>query len=146
SGLVVEHGRRAWRIDDPGDEVVDGRDPGAAGATVVVGPPHATRREVDQARRAARRIDKRGGAQALAAGIILEAGFRTAQLEGAPGAVSRRDAVLAAAEVLGVDGLDRLGEAGGPLVALFGPRATKKVGHRALGALATGNFSALRLA
>ncbi len=139
---MVAIGHRAWLIADPGAEVHDSRPRRAE--PVVVGPPGATRREVDRARRDARRLLKDGGPLAFSAGIDVDNGFRTAVLEG--GGESRRDAVLAAVELLGVDQLDRIGERGAVLVALFGPRATRRVGKAALDVLASGRCSPLRLA
>ena len=141
-GIVVAAGHRAWLVADPGAEVHASRRHPAE--PVVVGPPDARKADVDRARREARRLLKEGGPLAVAAGIDCGAGFRTAVLEG--GEESRRDAVLAAVELLGVDQLDRVGERGAVLVALFGPRATRRVGKAAMDVLARGQCSSLRLA
>ena len=140
-GIVLEGDRRVWLVADPGEEVLDWRRSPAA--PVVVGPPTATRAEVDRARRDAQRLVARGGPLVAAAGVQVRA-FRTARLEG--GTESRRDAVLAAVEVLGHKGLHRIGEPVAVLVALFGVRATKRVGAAALDALAHDQLSPLRLA
>jgi len=138
---VLEGDRRVWLVAEPGDEVDESRHhPGAA---VVVGPATATRAQVDRARRDARRLVALGGPVVAAAGIRIRT-FRTARLEG--GAESRRDAVLAAVEVLGGKGLHRIGEPASVLVALFSERATKRVGAAALTALADGHLSPVRLA
>ena len=59
---------------------------------------------------------------------------------------SARGTVLAAVEVLGSKGLHRIGEPAAVLVALFGVRATKRVGAAALDGLALDQLSPLRLA
>ena len=140
-GIVLEGDHRVWLVADPGDEVLDSRR--SPGAPVVVGRATASRAEVDRARRDAQRLVARGGPLVAAAGVRIRA-FRTARLEG--GAESRRDAVLAAVEVLGSRGLHRIGEPAAVLVALFGVRATKRVGAAALDGLALDQLSPLRLA
>ncbi|MCE7008139.1 hypothetical protein LWC34_35775 [Kibdelosporangium philippinense] len=67
-----------------------------------------------------------GTETAAAAGVDLGGGFTSARLAGAYG--DRRDAVLAALRVLGVEGAHRLGDRTSTLVALFGLSATKRVG------------------
>ncbi len=142
-GIVLEDDRRVWLAAEPGDEVDEARR--FPGAPVVVGPREATLAQVDRARREARRLVAVGGPLVAAAGVELTAkGFRTARLEGST--ESRRDAVLAAVEVLGSKGLHRIGDTASVLVALFGVRATKRVGTAALDALAAGQPSSLRLA
>ncbi len=140
-GIVLEGDHRVWLVADPGDEVLDSRR--SPGAPVVVGRATAGRAEVDRARRDAQRLVARGGPIVAAAGVRIRA-FRTARLE--CGAESRRDAVLAAVEVLGSRGLHRIGEPAAVLVALFGVRATKRVGAAALDGLALDQLSPLRLA
>lgn len=146
-GIVPAEDRRVWLVDDPGHEVDESRPyPGAA---VVVGPPGATTRQVDRARREARRLVTAGGNVVAAANVNLGHGFETARVEG--GGETRREAVLAAVELLGIDEIDRIGPRQAVLVALFGTRATKRVGAAALAALAAhegdgGRRSAVRLA
>ncbi|WP_346101800.1 hypothetical protein [Nonomuraea maheshkhaliensis] len=81
---------------------------------------------------------------AAGAGVELCPGFVSARLDGARG--DRRDAVLAAVRVLGLEGLHRLGERAGVLVALFGTEATKPVAAAASQAIADGRWAALQLA
>ncbi|MEV4176963.1 hypothetical protein [Nonomuraea sp. NPDC049709] len=81
---------------------------------------------------------------AAGAGVELCPGFVSARLDGVRG--DRRDAVLAAVQVLGLDGLHRLGERAGVLVALFGAEATKPVAAAANRAIAEGRWAALQLA
>ncbi|MFG6197054.1 hypothetical protein [Nonomuraea sp. JJY05] len=90
------------------------------------------------------RLVESGGVMAAGAGVELCPGFVSARLAGARG--DRRDAVLAAIEALGLDGLHRLGERAGVLVALFGAEATKPVAAAASRAIADGRWAALRLA
>ncbi|MFB4278148.1 hypothetical protein ACBJ59_22850 [Nonomuraea sp. MTCD27] len=84
------------------------------------------------------------GVTAAGAGVELCPGFVSARLDGVRG--DRRDAVLAAVSVLGPDGLHRLGERAGVLVALFGAEATKPVAAAANRAIAEGRWAALQLA
>ncbi|MFI6633094.1 hypothetical protein ACIBI7_29795 [Nonomuraea fuscirosea] len=84
------------------------------------------------------------GPTAAGAGVELCPGFVSARLDGARG--DRRDAVLAAVRVLGLEGLHRLGERAGVLVALFGAEATKPVAAAAGQAIADGRWAALQLA
>ena len=141
-GIVLDRSLRAWLSDGPGDEVRDGS--GLPGATVVVGPSAASRREVERARGEVRRLVAAGGPLVSAANVDLGGGFRSARLEG--GGESRRDAVMAALEVLGPDGVDRVGGRDAVLVALFGAAANRRLGAAAVEALDDGAFSALRLA
>jgi hypothetical protein len=141
-GIVLAEGRRAWLVEGSGEEVRDWRR--FAAAPVVVGPSDASARDVERARREARRLVAAGGALVAAAGVDLGDGFRSARLDG--GGESRRDAVLAALEVLGVDQASRIGDQAAVLVALFGPRATRRVGALAREVMASGNLSSLRLA
>jgi hypothetical protein len=110
----------------------------------VVGPDTATEAEADRAVAELAGLVSAGGALAAAAGVELTAGFRSARLHGARG--DRRDAVLAALRVLGMAGAARLGDRAGPLVALFGPAATKPVGAAAAAAIAHGQWAAVHLA
>jgi len=114
------------------------------GAAVAVGPDAAAPEAVERAVRELAAVVAAGGVAAAGAGIDLSAGFRSARLAGARG--DRRDAILAALPVLGVDGAPRLGEREGVLVALFGPRATKPVGAAAGRAMQEGRWPALHLA
>ena len=141
-GIVLGGDQRVWLADRPGHEV-DGSRP-YPGAPVVVGPADARRADVDRARREAQHLLADGGALVAAAGVDVGGGFRTARLEG--GGETRREAVLAAAELLGPDGLARIGSRDSVLVALFGTRATKRVGAAAVDALAGDSRAALRLA
>lgn len=84
------------------------------------------------------------GPTAAGAGVELCPGFVSARLDGARG--DRRDAVLAAVRVLGLENLHRLGERAGVLVALFGAEATKPVAAAAGQAIADGRWAALQLA
>ncbi|TDD47537.1 hypothetical protein E1286_17300 [Nonomuraea terrae] len=84
------------------------------------------------------------GVVAAGAGVELCPGFVSARLDGVRG--DRRDAVLAALQVLGLDGLHRLGERTRVLVALFGTAATKPVAAAAAKAVADGRWAALHLA
>ncbi|MGR6920258.1 hypothetical protein ACU635_39005 [[Actinomadura] parvosata] len=88
-----------------------------------------------------------GGADrviAAGAGVVLAPGFVSARLHGARG--DRRDAVLAAVRVLGLDGLHLLGERAGVLVALFGVEATKPLAAAASRAIAERRWTVLQLA
>ncbi|PZG01857.1 hypothetical protein, partial [Nonomuraea aridisoli] len=76
--------------------------------------------------------------------VELGPGFVSARLDGARG--DRRDAVLAAVQVLGPAGLDRLGDRTRVAVALFGTAATKPVAAAAAKAVAEGRWAALHLA
>lgn len=111
------------------------------GAPVVVGPAGADPRP---AAAELTRLVAAGGVTVAGAGVELCPGFVSARLDGARG--DRRDAVLAALQVLGLDGLHRLGERAGVLVALFGAEATKPVGAAASRAIADGRWAALQLA
>ncbi|MFC5826312.1 hypothetical protein, partial [Nonomuraea insulae] len=136
------HGRLV--TDDPssvGDVVVGGAAPGVP---VAVGPGDA---DPGPAVAALARLvsgDSGDGVTAAGAGVELSPGFVSARLDGARG--DRRDAVLAAAQVLGLDGLHRLGDRAGVLVALFGVEATRPVAAAASQAIADGRWAALQLA
>ncbi|MBO0871146.1 MAG: hypothetical protein J2P15_21550, partial [Micromonosporaceae bacterium] len=71
-------------------------------------------------------------------------GFSSARLAGGRG--DRRDAVLAALRVLGVEQAGRLGERAAVLVALFGTEVTRPVGTAAAQAISAGRWPALHLA
>ncbi|TYB50627.1 hypothetical protein FXF51_55625 [Nonomuraea sp. PA05] len=115
----------------------------AAGAAVAAGPAGADPRPAVAA--LARYLHGDGGTlTAAGAGIALSPGFVTARLHGARG--DRRDAVLAAVQLLGLDGLHRLGERAGVLVALFGAEATKPLAAAAGQAIAERRWAALQLA
>ncbi|WP_219460288.1 hypothetical protein [Nonomuraea rhizosphaerae] len=114
--------------------------PVASGAAPQVGEERAP----DQAVAELARLVERGGVIAAGAGVELCPGYVSARLEGARG--DRRDAVLAAVQALGLDGLHRLGDRAGVLVALFGVEATKPVAAAASAAIADGRWAALRLA
>ncbi|MCK2212308.1 hypothetical protein MF672_000625 [Actinomadura sp. ATCC 31491] len=92
----------------------------------------------------ARLLAAPGGLIAAGAGVDLGGGFVSGRLAGARG--DRRDAVLVALRVLGLDGLPRLGERAGVLTALFGVEATKRVAAAANRAIADGRWAALQLA
>ncbi|MCE6999061.1 hypothetical protein LZG04_30290 [Saccharothrix sp. S26] len=102
--------------------------------------------EPEVVREAGRQLARlvRDGVEAAGAGVGLGGGFTSARLAGAHG--DRRDAVLAAVQVLGVEGAHRLGDRSAVLVALFGPAATKRVGAAAHAAVADRRWGALRLA
>ncbi|MEV1179253.1 hypothetical protein, partial [Nonomuraea sp. NPDC049784] len=90
------------------------------------------------------RLVASGGEVAAGAGVELSPGFVSARLDGVRG--DRRDAVLAAVQALELEGLHRLGDRAGVLVALFGAEATKPVAAAAGRAIAEGRWAALRLA
>ncbi|WP_157984819.1 hypothetical protein [Lentzea terrae] len=108
-----------------------------AGAPVAVGPVDADPAEA--IRQLASLTDTAAGA-----GVDLGGGFTSARLAGAHG--DRRDAVLAALKVLGLDGAHRLGDRTATLVAMFGPSATKRVGAAANAAVAEERWATLHLA
>jgi hypothetical protein len=142
--VVVGRDRRVWAPDGSGAPVDAAGARLAPGAAVVVGPAGA---DVDRQRAALRALADlvaAGGTLAAGAGVELTPGFRSGRLDGGRG--DRRDAILAALPVLGVDGLARLGPRAAVLVALFGPAATKRVGARAGDAVREGRWGALRLA
>ncbi|MFI6594713.1 hypothetical protein ACIBHX_00620 [Nonomuraea sp. NPDC050536] len=135
-GVVAGKGQAVW--DARGRVVRDGL---PEGTPVVLGPEHG---DGQAAARELARLVAEGGVVAAGAGVELRPGFRSARLEGARG--DRRDAVLAALRVLGVDGIERLGERAGVLVALFGAGATKPVAAAASRAIAEGRWADLDLA
>ncbi|ONI83201.1 hypothetical protein ALI144C_17040 [Actinosynnema sp. ALI-1.44] len=114
------------------------------GAPVAVGPADAETDAVVAATDQLTLLVADGTEVAAGAGVDLGGGFASARLAGAYG--DRRDAVLAALRVLGVDGAHRLGDRVGSLVALFGPSATKRVGAAANTAMAEQRWAALQLA
>ncbi len=114
------------------------------GAPVALGPADAEPEVVREATRRLALLVIDGTEVAAAAGVDLGGGFISARLAGAHG--DRRDAVLAALRVLGIDGAQRLGDRTANLVALFGPSATKPVGAAANTAVAEERWAALKLA
>ncbi|MCF6476284.1 hypothetical protein FAF44_49285, partial [Nonomuraea sp. MG754425] len=115
------------------------------GAPVAVGPAGADPRPAVTALARLIGTDTDGDrVTAAGAGIELAPGFVSARLDGARG--DRRDAVLAALPILGLDGLPLLGERAGVLVALFGTTATKPLAAAAGQAIADGRWAALQLA
>ncbi|MEV0381207.1 hypothetical protein [Nonomuraea sp. NPDC050643] len=135
-GVVTGRDQRVW--DCGGLAVLADAPPGAP---VVLGPAGADPRP---AAAELSRLVATGGALVAGAGIELCPGFVSARLDGVRG--DRRDAVLAAIRLLGLDGLPRLGERPGVLVALFGTEATKPVGAAAARAIADERWAALHLA
>lgn len=79
-GIVLDRGQRAWLVEGSGEEVRDWRR--FAAAPVVVGPPDPPARDVERARREARRLVVAGGPLVAAAGVDLGGGFRSARLDG----------------------------------------------------------------
>ncbi|TCO62804.1 hypothetical protein [Actinocrispum wychmicini] len=125
----------------PIDDRVGAHPPGSA---VAVGPADAEPAVLQEASRQLTLLVIDGTEAAAGAGVDLGGGFTSARLAGAHG--DRRDAVLAALRVLGVNGAHRLGDRTGSLVALFGPSATKRVGAAANTAIAEQRWAALQLA
>ncbi|QQQ78227.1 hypothetical protein IOD16_07070 [Saccharothrix sp. 6-C] len=145
-GVTAGPGSRCWLPVSGGRAVPAGDRAGAhpPGAPVAVGPADAGPDVVREAIRRLVLLVVDGTETAAAAGVDLGGGFTSARLAGARG--DRRDAVLAALEVLGDDGAHRLGDRTAGLVALFGPSATKRVGSAAHAAVAEQRWAALRLA
>ncbi|MFI6740841.1 hypothetical protein ACIBI9_48645 [Nonomuraea sp. NPDC050451] len=160
-GVVTGRDQRVWdargRLLPDGRSHPSGEDPttrAQPGAPVVLGPAateESTPRNgageepaLQMAVAELARLVASGGVVAAGAGVELCPGFVSARLAGARG--DRRDAVLAAVQALGLDGLHRLGERAGVLVALFGTEATKPVAAAASRAIADGRWAALRLA
>ncbi|MEU8363692.1 hypothetical protein AB0C27_47495 [Nonomuraea sp. NPDC048882] len=142
-GVVTGRDQHVWDARGrpvAADGAGGGTEDGTEGAPVVVGPAGA-----DPAPAVAE-LGRLLAADPTAAGAGVELcpGFVSARLDGARG--DRRDAVLAAVRVLGLDGLHRLGERAGLLVALFGTEATKPVAAAASQAIADGRWAALQLA
>ncbi|SEH01106.1 hypothetical protein SAMN05444920_11936 [Nonomuraea solani] len=135
-GVVTGRDQRVW--DARGRPVPAGAPPGAP---VVVGP---AAEDPGPAVAELSRLVTAGGVLVTGAGIELGPGFVSARLDGARG--DRRDAVLAAIRLLGLDGMARLGERPGVLVALFGAEATKRVGAAAARTIADERWAALQLA
>jgi hypothetical protein len=144
SGDVMASGLRAWVPGRSGPvEVVD--EPAVPlGEAIALGPDGASEEQVRCAVTELTRLVKAGGTVAAGAGVDLGAGFRSARLAGAR--EDRRDAVLGALKVLGVEQAGRLGDRAGFLVALFGPAATKPVGAAATRAISEGRWAAIQLA
>jgi hypothetical protein len=114
------------------------------GSPVIVGPADAEPEVVREATRQLTLLVIDGTEAAAGAAVDLGGGFTSARLAGAHG--DRRDAVLAALTVLGINGAHRLGDRAAVLVALFGPSATKRVGAAANAAIAEQHWAALQLA
>ncbi|KOX19440.1 hypothetical protein ADK67_33380 [Saccharothrix sp. NRRL B-16348] len=147
-GVTAGSGLRCWlptsggrAVPEPADERAGVHAPGAP---VAVGPADADPEVVREAIRQLTLLVCDGTEVAAAAGVDLGGGFTSARLAGARG--DRRDAVLAAVRVLGVDGAHRLGDRTVGLVAMFGPSATKRVGTAAQAAVAEQRWAALHLA
>ncbi|NJP98896.1 hypothetical protein HCN51_57395 [Nonomuraea sp. FMUSA5-5] len=150
-GVVTGRGQQVW--DAAGRPVTDALSAQVAGPPVVVGPasadPGPAVAALDQLLHD-RGADEGPGPDdadrvvAAGAGVVLAPGFVSARLHGARG--DRRDAVLAAVRVLGLDGLHRLGERAGVLVALFGAEATKPLAAAASRAIAERRWTVLQLA
>ncbi|WP_155127855.1 hypothetical protein [[Actinomadura] parvosata] len=150
-GVVTGRGQQVW--DAAGRPVTDALSAQVTGPPVVVGPagadPGPAVAALDQLLHD-RDADEGPGPDdadrvvAAGAGVALAPGFVSARLHGARG--DRRDAVLAAVRVLGLDGLHRLGERAGVLVALFGAEATKPLAAAASRAIAERRWTALQLA
>ena len=141
-GVVVGRGLRVWASGPDGVPVPAEASPdrGGArlrlGAAVAVGPDSASDTLVDIALGKLADLVGAGGVVAAGAGVDLGHGFWSARLAGARG--DRRDAVLAALRVVGVDGAYRLGDRTAVLVSLFGAAATKPVGAATARAVANG--------
>jgi hypothetical protein len=143
-GVTAGRGRMVWApVGD--DSYLDAQaavlDPGAA---VLVGPAAADDAQVREALGALRELVAAGGVVAAGAGVELGPGFRSARLAGGRG--DRRDAMLAALRLLGVEGAGRLGSRAGVMVALFGTEVTKPVGVAAAQAIRERRWAALHLA
>jgi hypothetical protein len=138
-GVTAGPGVSCWLPSSGGRAVLARDRAGAhpAGAPVAIGPVDADPSEA--IRQLALLTDTAAGA-----GVDLGGGFTSARLAGARG--DRRDAVLAALQVLGADGAHRLGDRTAGLVAMFGPSATKRVGAAANTAVAEQRWAALHLA
>lgn len=137
-------GLRAWVPGRSGPVEVVEEPAMPLGEAVALGPEGASEEQVRCAVDELTRLVTAGGAVAAGAGVDLGSGFRSARLAGARG--DRRDAVLSALQVLGVEQAGRLGDRAGFLVALFGPAATKRVGAAATRAISEGRWAAVRLA
>jgi hypothetical protein len=143
-GVVVGRDLRVWapgRDGVPTDAANSALRPGTA---VAVGPAGRTGDEAAAALRELGALVAAGGVVTAGAGVDLGGGFQSARLAGGRG--DRRDAVLAALRVLGVEQADRLGERAAVLVALFGPEVTRPVGTAAAHAIGAGHWPALHLA
>lgn len=138
-GVTAGPGVSCWLPVSGGRAVPVSERAGAhpAGAPVAIGPVDADPAEA--LRQLALLSDTAAGA-----GVDLGSGFTSARLAGAHG--DRRDAVLAALKVIGVEGAHRLGDRTAALVAMFGPSATKRVGAAANTAVAEQRWAALHLA
>ncbi|MFF2549584.1 hypothetical protein ACFVUS_01240 [Nocardia sp. NPDC058058] len=142
-GVIADRDRGAWMVDT-GERVEDHGQEALAGAAVVLGDKNSPAAAVLAARESLAELIGTGGITVAGAGIDLGAGFVSARLAGTGG--DRRDAVLAALRILGMDDARRIGERTATLVALFGVTATKPVGAEAERAIAEGRWAALTLA
>ncbi|MFB8001386.1 hypothetical protein [Nocardia sp. NPDC056000] len=142
-GVIADRDRGAWLVDT-GERVEDHGQEALAGAAVVLGDKNSPAAAVLAARESLTELIGTGGITVAGAGIDLGAGFVSARLAGTGG--DRRDAVLAALRILGMDDARRIGERTATLVALFGVTATKPVGAEAERAIAEGRWAALTLA
>ncbi|MGV9411004.1 hypothetical protein ACWDOP_13895 [Nocardia sp. NPDC003693] len=142
-GVVADRTLGAWSAET--GEPVDPRAHDLrVGAAVVLGDRDSAPERVAAARNTLARWMAAGGPVIAGAGIDLGDGFVSARLAGATG--DRRDAVLAALRVLGIEGAGRLGARASTLVALFGVSATKPVGAAAEQAIREQRWAALTLA
>jgi hypothetical protein len=144
SGDVMTSGLRAWIPGRSGPVELIAEPAVPLGEAIALGPDGASQEQVRRAVAELTRLVTAGGAVAAGAGVDLGSGFRSARLAGARG--DRRDAVLSALTVLGVEQAGRLGDRAGFLVALFGPAATKRVGAAATLAISEGRWAAVQLA
>src|SRR5689334_14458909 len=109
-GVTAATGMRCWlpatggkAMPRPVNERAGAHPPGSP---VVVGPADADPGMVREATRQLTALVTHGTEVAAGAGVDLGGGFTSARLAGAHG--DRRDAVLAALKVLGIDRADRL--------------------------------------
>jgi hypothetical protein len=154
-GVTAGRGRRVWAPGPAGAPVDAAEATLEPGAAVVVGPDSTHPGHLSDALRRLKVLVAAGGVAAAGAGVDLGPAFggaaepsterlRSARLAGASG--DRRDAILAALRVLGVDGADRLGDRAAVMTALFGDSVTRPVGSAAASAVQGGRWSALHLA
>ena len=146
-GVTAGPGVSCWLPSSGGRTVpriaVDRAGAHPPGSPVALGPADAEPEVVLEATRQLALL-VRDGAEAAAAGVDLGGGFTSARLARAHG--DRRDAVLAAVRILGVEEIHRLGDRTAGLVAMFGPAATKRVGAAAHTAVVEQRWAALQLA
>ncbi|MFG1610019.1 hypothetical protein [Actinoplanes sp. NPDC049265] len=142
-GVVPPAGCELWLAGPAGDPVAlhagaTGRTP--PGAPVALGVAGAPPNQVRAAVTALTNLVRAGGRLAAGADVDLGHGFRSALLEGGRG--DRRDAMLAALTTAA----SALGAREAIVTALFGPRATRRVGAAAAAAVAEGRHAAVKLA